>query len=307
MEQFKPKNTNELDSQLGRIEQSFIGARLEPENIREELLSMDLASIKEKYPGQYQTYTNLLKTEVRLLHFPDIDLKNNLEKPAINLLPATTRSNAFKITFSESSAHVIKPLESLEEKDVSEKASALGIGPKQFKTNEGYLHEEFIDGTPLLNLERGKCTPEFMEELGGKFMKALKQLHDNNILVNDQILTNDFGKSHMIIDKEGEVRFIDFGASIDISDFPNISDEAVWSLMRTDALMMFRMNSIVDSSEEQKKEEVKGYRENILSQFKSKEDLIEWKDFQLLNEGLSFLHGRLPNVGAFIEGIKKGM
>jgi len=301
MENFKMKNKEELDSQLSGVE-SLVGNKIQPENKRAEMLSLNLDELKEKYPKEYQTYFSILKTEAQLAHFPDIE--NNTEKPKISLLQAGARGICFKIDTLKSS-HVIKPLESLAEKDISSKASTLGIGPKQFKTKEGYLHEEFINGTPFLHLDKKECTPDFMNNLGQKFTQALKKLHENNILVNDQILTDDFGKSHMIIDENGKVRFIDFGASIDLSNFPNISDEAVTSLMRTDPFMAFRIHSMMDSSEEEQKDLIKGYRENILSQIKTKEDLIQMKDLQLLNEGLSFLYNKLPNVQSFIEGIKK--
>lgn len=301
MENFKIKTQEELDRQLEGVE-ALIGSTIKSENKRAQVLSLSLDELKEKYPKEYQTYFSILKTEAQLAHFPDIE--NNNEKPKISLLQAGARGICFKIDTLDSS-HVIKPLESLAEKDISSKASILGIGPKQYKTKEGYLHEEFIEGTPLLKLDKDKCTNEYMENLGQKFTQALKKLHENNILVNDQILTDDFGKSHMIIDEKGEVRFIDFGASIDLSNFPNISDEAVMSLIRTDPFMAFRMHSMGDSSEEEQKNLIKGYRENILSQVKTKKDLIQMKDFQLLNEGLSFLRERLPNTVSFIEGIKK--
>ena len=305
IENFRSKTPEELDNQLGRVE-SLLGNKIEPESIRAELLSLDLDELKKRYPREYQSYSSVLRTEANLLHFPDMDRNahGDIEKPKINLLPAGARGYGFKVNFSDSS-HVIKPLESLAEKDIADRAATLGIGPKQFKTKEGFLHEEFIDGTPLLKIDKEKCTPEYMENLGQKFTQALKKLHENNILVNDQILTDDFGKSHMIVDKNGETRFIDFGASIDVSEFPNISDDAVLSLMRTDPFMAFRMGNVSGASEEEKKTEIQGYRENILSQFKTKEDIIQWKDIQLLNEGLSFLQSRLPNTQSFIQGIKK--
>jgi tRNA A-37 threonylcarbamoyl transferase component Bud32 len=301
MENFKIKTKEELDKQLSGVE-SLVGNTIKPESVRSEMLSLSLDELKEKYPKEFQTYLSILKTEAKLLHFPDIENKN--EKPRISLLQAGARGICFKIDTLDSS-HVIKPLESLAEKDISSKASTLGIGPKQFKTKEGYLHEEFIEGIPLLKIEKEKCTPEFMENLGQKFAHALKKLHENNILVNDQILTDDFSKSHMIIDKNEEVRFIDFGASVDLSNFPNITDEEVVSLMCTDPFMSFRMHGGIDSPEEEQKDLIKGYRENILSQIKTKEDIIQIKDKQLLNEGLYFLRERLPNVQSFIEGIKK--
>lgn len=306
MESFgTPKTPKQLDQQLTKLE-SFFGNTIKPENLRKELLSKSFDEIKNTYPDAYRSYFSILKTEANLQHFPDVD-KNSAgeyEKPKVGFLPTTTRGNSFKLNFSDS-AHVIKPLESTAEKNIAITADTLGIGPKQFKSKENFLHEEFIDGVPLLELTDEQCTPEFMEKLGQKFSRALRTLHENNILVNDQIITNDFGKSHTIIDKAGEVRFIDFGAAVDITDYPNITDEEVLSLMRTDSFMMFRIDSILTSTKEEQADYIQGYRENILAQYKTKEDIINWKDTQLLYEGISFLGSRLPNVGSFVTGITK--
>lgn len=300
MEQPKFKTKKELDEQLVRAE-SLIDNKIEPESIREKLLSMSLEDIKNNYPEQYRTYLLILKTEAQILNFPDID--KTAGKPKISLLPTGARnSSAFKVDFGNE-AHVIKSLESFPEKSIAMKASELGIGPKQYQTKEGFLHEEFIDGTPLLKLDHQQCAPEYMEALGKKFGKAFRKLHENNILINDQILTDDVGKSHMIIDTNGEVRFVDFGASIDVTDYPNISDEAVLSLIRTDPFMAFRLQGINFNSKQEKEELIKEYRYNMLSEIETKEDLLK-KDTQLLNEGFYFLNDRLPNVNFFIKGIK---
>ena len=109
----------------------------------------------------------------------------------------------------------------------------------------------------------------------------------------------------MIIDTEGDVRFIDFGASVDMSKFPEISNEAVVSLMRTDPFMAFKMYNFPRMSQSEKKNEIKGFREHVLFQFQTKEELIAWKDGQLLNEGLNFLQQRVPNVNSFYKGMHK--
>lgn len=300
MEQFRMKTPEEVDQQLHRTE-SLLGNRIQPENTRAEILGLSLSQLKERYPQEYKSYFSVLKFEGQLSHF--LEGEHISEKPEITLLQAGARGRCFKVETKEMT-HVIKPLETLLEKDISAKAGELGIGPKQFKTKEGYLHEEFIKGTPLLELEKEKCTPEFMEDLGRKFFRALKKLHENNILVNDQILVDGSGKSHMIIDETGEVRCIDFGASVDLSEYPNLDDEAVFSLIRTDPFMSFSLYSGTGSGEDQKNL-IQGYRENILSELKTKEDLIQMKDGQLLGEGLYFLSERLPNVSAFVEGVRK--
>mgnify|MGYP000191260214 FL=1 len=301
---FKRKSLENLKDQVSGLE-SFYETKIGPESIRESIISSDLEKLKNSFPRAYQDYLFFLRDEAFLKNFPDINKNNKgiFEKSKITFLPTATRGNSFKISFSES-VRVIKPLESPAEKNIAVLASGLSIGPKQHKSKKGYLQEEFINGTPLLNLEDVKCTPEFMESLGKKFMKALRYLHEKNILVNDQILTDDFGKSHMIIDINENVRFIDFGASINIESFPDISNDEVFSLMRTDPYMMFQIDDILSADEEEKNKKIRGYRDHVLSQYKTKEDIIRWKDMQLLNEGFMFLQHRLPNVHSFIKGIK---
>ncbi len=244
---------------------------------------------------------------IKEIFFPEIyeRVYEKNEIPKIYGIRAGARGGdaIIKIEFSDIS-YMIKRLESIAEKDISQKASELGIGPKQFKTLEGYLNEEFIDGTPLLKLDEEMCTPEFMKSLGEKFAQNLKTLHENNILVNDQILSDDNSKSHMIIDKKGDVRFIDFGASVSMKNFPDFSDDEVFSLMRSDPFMVMKMLNFSNLSEEELNIEINGYRTHILSQYKTKKEFIQARDMQLLNEGLYFLSQRLPNMNSFAEGVK---
>ncbi len=244
---------------------------------------------------------------IKEIFFPEIyeRVYEKKEIPEIYGIRAGARGGdaIIKIEFSDIS-YMIKRLESNAEKNISKKASELGIGPKQFKTLEGYLNEEFIDGTPLLELDKEKCTPEFMKNIGEKFAQNLKVLHENNILVNDQILSDDNSKSHMIIEKEDTVRFIDFGASVSMENFPNFSDDEVLSLMRSDPFMVMKMLNFSNLSEEELNIETNGYRTHILSQYKTKKEFIDNRDMQLLNEGLYFLSQRLPNVNSFAEGVK---
>lgn len=298
---FKEKPPQKLENQLSNAE-NILRGKVGNESERHAILGMDLSEIKSKYPEKYKQYLSALKTEIAISHFPGMNIGDN-ENPKIYLLSAGARGYGFKVEL-ESGSHVIKPLETLGEKDIAHIAGELGIGPKQFDTMKGYLHEEFIDGTLVSKLSPEQCTSEFMEHLGKKFKQAYDTLHRNNILINDQILVDDFGKSHMIIDTEGEVKFIDFGASVDISKFPEISDEAVVSLMRTDPLMVFKMYNFSHMSEDEKKNEIKGFREHVLSQFQTKDELIAWKDGQLLHEGLNFLQQRIPYVNSFYKGIQ---
>jgi len=279
MEQFpQQKNSDQLKQQIaqGAI---FGGSEFMSKNMP-DLLKMSEDELKTKYPEQYEDYLSVLRA--------------NKEE-----LPATTRGFCVKITDGEK-VYIAKALESSFEGGIAQKVADLNIGPKQFNALPGTMREEFIKGTPLLELPEEKCTPEFMKQLGIQTAQNLKKLHENDILVNDQILTNDLGKSHFILDENEKVRFIDFGASIDLKDYPRISDEAVYSLMRTDPMAGFVLYGI---SQEELPQKIQEYREVVLSQYPKKEDIINVKDTQLLHEGLSFLSRRLPNVNTFAQGI----
>ncbi len=304
MESFPKKSPEKLNHQLSNAE-NMLGGKIESDK-RASMLGLNPEELKHLYPKMYEQYLSALRDEAQLLHFPGIDKDLSTEKPVITHLGANARGYGFKIEFSDES-HVIKPFESDTEQVIAHKAADLGIGPKQFPSKEGFLHEEFIEGTPLLKLDPTQCTPEFMKSLGQKTMQTLKTLHENNILVNDQILTDDNSKSHFILDKEGNVRFIDFGASINFEHFPNLSDDEVVSLMRTDMMYkMFRLQGFLQASPEEKAVEIQGYRETILSQITTKEQLIHTKDTQFLYEGMGFLGHRLPNVESFKEGVEEG-
>ncbi len=302
MENFKQKTEEELGNQLNRAEYYFGAKEMDP-NFRSKLLSMSLDDIKQQHPEQYKAYLNFLKTENTISNFPDINIDDKKEKPKIYIFPTRTRGHAFKVSF-QNEIHIIKPLQSSIEPSVAEKASQIGVGPKQYKSKEGYIHEEFVEGPLLLNLKKEECTPDFMKELGKKFARALNELHKQDVLVNDQILSDDFSNCHTIIDKKGDVRIIDFGVSIDLEDFPNLSDEAVRSLIITDPFMSWSFNY---GSPEDQKNELKNYRENILPRFKSKKDLIKFKDYHLLQEGFYFLQQRLPNAQYFNEGVMEDL
>ena len=138
-----------------------------------------------------------------VIFFPEIYERIYIKKevPQLYTMGTGTRASAVKIHFADRS-YIVKFMESSAEIPMSAKAGKLGVGPQQFTSLNNYLTEEFIDGTPLLELDKDTCTAEYMKTLGVKFGKALKALHDNDILCNDQLLTNDFGKSHTIIDKK---------------------------------------------------------------------------------------------------------
>jgi hypothetical protein len=78
--------------------------------------------------------------------------------------------------------------------------------------------------------------------------------------------------------------------------------------MRTDTFASFVLSNLNFMEKGPEKEKAIAsaltlYREKILSNYKTKEDLIQAKDYQLLREGISFLQHRLPNVFSFMKGV----
>lgn len=278
-----PKSQDELQKQAAQT--ALYGGVEVPESLP-ALLQMSEEELKVKYPQQYESYLS----ELRFL--------SRAETEHIHVM---TRRFCVKVTRGDEQ-FISKALESPFESDIAKRAAELGIGPKQLSALPGVVREEFIKGAPLLELSDEQCTPEFMERLGEETAQKITLLHENNILINDQILTDDLGKSHLILDENKEVRFIDFGAAVDLADYPNISDDAVYSLMRTDPLAVSRL---LNMSREDLPSVVAEYRKGVLPHYPTKEDVIEWKDINLLREGLSFLSTRLPNVQAFAKGVAR--
>jgi len=236
------------------------------------------------------------------MFFPMISerIQDTNEVPKIEGLKTGARNIAIKVSFAEES-YVIKTTENDQEPVIAKSMAEIGVGPKQFESIDGYITEEFVEGHTISGIAKNKCTPEYMEELGQKIATAIELVHDRNILINDQLLVDDNSKSHTIVTPEGSIRFIDFGAAVDLTNYPDISDEAVRLIIRSDAFAAMGLESI---PQEQIPGYIKLYRENVLGKLKTKKEVIDRYDGQLLQEGLYFLSKRLPNVGYLINGYR---
>ncbi len=229
--------------------------------------------------------------------FPEIyeRVYEKKEKPDITQLSAATRDRVLKVAFSDKS-YVVKSAENGNEIQIANKMAELGVGPKQYHSLIGYLTEEYIEGRTISKLDPKIATKEYMHELGIKIGKALKKIHDLGIVVNDQLLVDDFGKSHTIILDSSEIKFIDFGASVNVSKFPNITDDDVFNLMRTDPMMMFQLNHSGVLSIDKVKPDIEKYRRFLMLKYKTSKQLIEAVDYQLIGEGTKFLGNNLENT-----------
>lgn len=272
----------------------------------------EVESIRNGLSGKENVSTDLLnkiKTDSLYascsitMFFPMISerIQSTNEIPKISGLKTGARNMAIKVSFGEES-YVIKTTENDQEPVIAKSIAEVKVGPKQFESIDGYITEEFINGDAISDVDKDKCTPEYMEELGQKIATAIGLVHDKNILINDQLLVDDNGKSHTIITPEGDIRFIDFGAAVDLTDYPNISDEAVYLIIRSDAFAAMELEM---TPQEQIPGYIKSYRENVLSKLKTKEEVISRYDGQLLQEGFHFLSRRLPNVKHLVNGYNR--
>jgi serine/threonine protein kinase len=223
------------------------------------------------------------------------------QQPEVFILPTQGRKIAVKIAFSDQ-AYAVKTLENSGEKEIAKLADELQVGPRQFESIKRYLTEEFIEGNLISKLDPKICTPEFMRNLGRQIGEGIKKLHKHNIVINDQLLRDDLGKSHTMVSKSGDIRFIDFGAAVDLTSFPNLSEEQVWLLMRSDPLGAISLSML---SGDKLRSAMEKYRATLLENFSSKDELMKARDYQLMREGLSFLSHSLPNTASLAEGLKE--
>jgi tRNA A-37 threonylcarbamoyl transferase component Bud32 len=237
------------------------------------------------------------------MFFPMIGerIQQSGEIPELSGVRTIGRNGALKVSFNQDS-FMIKTIENSQEPVIAKSVAEIGVGPKQFESIDGYVTEEFIEGDTLNKLDPDKCTPKYMENIGQKLASAIKKVHDKNILINDQLLSDDNGKSHTIITSEGDVRFIDFGSAVDLTNFPNISDEAVKLIIRSDT---FASMTLMMISPEKLPDFINHYRQDFLSKLKTSKEVIEQYDAQLINEGFFFLSQRLPNIEHLINGFNQ--
>jgi len=223
------------------------------------------------------------------------------ENPKVVAVRTGVRDRAMMVGFKDDS-YMIKSIENSQEPEVAKTVAEIGVGPKQFESVKGYITEKFIEGKAINEIDPNECTSEYMEDMGHKIGNAIKKVHEQNILINDQLLADDFGKSHTIINSEGEINFIDFGASVDLTDFPNLSDEQVYLIIKSDAMASMKLGMI---SQKDMPAFIDNYRRGILSEFQNKEEVFNRYDGQLLSEGFYFLSQKLPNVSSLVKGYRE--
>ena len=192
---------------------------------------------------------------------------------------------------------VIKPLQSNSEYGIAQIAGKLGVGPKQFQTIEGFLTEEFVEGELFSRLNR-ESTPDQIYAIGRRVGEILSFLHAHDVYYNDTMLSDDLGRSHLIVPAKSPSILFDYGVALMLQHHPDLSDEEIFNFVRT--LPLINM-SIDHRSKSQMQQIAKEYRPLIA---KATKEQILARDVNFINEGLTCAADRLSSK--IIEPFAKG-
>src|SRR3989338_1997693 len=193
---------------------------------------------------------------------------------------------------------VIKPVQSSRESEIADITSGLGVGPKQYETLECFLTEELLQGKLFSQLRNSETTPEKMYELGRRVATILNMLHSREIFYNDITLTDDMGRSHLMV-AGPDAKLFDYGVALRLNNHPNLSDEEVFNYAQTLPGVNFSLG--LDSSPDKINNLIQRFRPEV--QNSTKQDIM-MRDLELTLEGLQFATFRLG--GHIFEHFRKG-
>ena len=226
---------------------------------------------------------------------------NNTTEPEILMKMNGNRGLVIMMMHPEKNL-IIKPTQNSKEPKTAQISGELQIGPEQFKTLDHFLTENYIFGTFFPSLDENQRTDENMQEIGRRTGEILTFLHSKNIFYNDTILTDDFGRSHLIVPETSPAVLIDYGVSINLDNHPNLSDEEVFNYART--LPINNLILEMNPSKQQINNIIQIYHKQIQNMTKEK---VMARDVGMVYEGLGFAKYRLGSEIAepFTAGFKE--
>jgi len=197
---------------------------------------------------------------------------------------------------------VIKPIQNSREPEIAQIADELGVGPKQYASLDGFLTEEFIEGDLFSELSGDRTSNDNMYTIGKRIGEILSKLHSRDVYYNDTILSDDFGRSHVIVPETSPAILFDYGVALRLNKHPNFTDEEVYNYAKT--LPIINMFLEMQPSQEQVQKLVQVYRPQLQSA--TKEQIMD-RDIDFINEGLTFAVHRLGShiVEPFLKGFKE--
>lgn len=195
-------------------------------------------------------------------------------------LTGRTRGRVAIMRFQDAGL-VIKPLQSSREPEVARIAGELGVGPAQLPSLPGYLTEETAKGVFFTDLPPERRSAESMEGLGRSLGSMFRRLHEAGIYYNDASISDPQGRSHLLVDEDGNCKLIDFGVSLLLDRHPDLSKEEVHNFVRT--LPMYRIFAGMANG----REELDGFLEDYRTKLAraSKEEILA-RDLTFVQQGL---------------------
>ena len=218
-----------------------------------------------------------------------------------------TRGRVALFRFPSGEGFVVKPLQNRREDEIARLAGEAGVGPQQFKSLEGFLVEELVEGRFFTDLPSDDLRDDFVHRLGFRLGSMLSALHRAGICYNDATISDPEGRSHLLVkvpitNQPGQslsCKLIDFGVSVLLDKFPDLEMEEVFNLVRTTP--EYRLASRLGIGGSQLGSFLAQYRQRLSS---TSRDEILARDLRITEEGLQQVAARMGVgiVGPFQEG-----
>ena len=197
---------------------------------------------------------------------------------------------------------VIKPVQSSREQEIARASDELGVGPRQLPILDHYITEEFVEGEHFSRLRGERASEEEMYKIGKRVGEILTKLHSKGIYYNDTILSDDMGRSHVIVPENTPAILFDYGVALNVNKHPDFSDEEVFDFARTiPGVNIFSGDS---PNKEQIEMLVNDFRPKIKEL--TKEHILD-RDFHFIHEGIWFARSRIGDSMAqpFLRGFNE--
>lgn len=200
-------------------------------------------------------------------------------------------------------AVVTKPRQSSREPEIASIAGDLGVGAKQMPTIDGFISEEFIEGTFLTDLSMEEATPHLMRSVGLALADGLARLHDAGVCYNDATISDPDGRSHVIVRDDGSIRLIDFGVALLLENHPeNLTFEDAWNAARTDPMFRLFRQMAGDADESALGRFVADYGRRLAAQMVGE---IQSRDWRIAEEGAAMISDRFSAEAA--DALRAGL
>ena len=193
---------------------------------------------------------------------------------------------------------VIKPWQNSREDQISSIAGEMEVGPRQLESLPGYLTEEFVPGMFFTELPETALTDDFLNTVGSNVGTIIRRLHQRDIYYNDVTFSDPRGRSHLIVERDGSCKLIDFGISILLDRHPAFNREEVHNFVRT--LPMYRIFRGMAEEESQMEQFLEDYSSKL--GISSKQEIMS-RDLAFAREGLNMAARRMGD--RIIEPVKE--